>query len=923
MTAGTLPPGLALSTGGVVSGTPTAVGTSNFTVTATDAAGGTISAPYSITVSAAMSSLSPATLPAGDVGVSYSKTITAVGGTGPYTFAVTVGTLPPGLALSTGGVVSGTPTTVTTSNFTVTATDAAGGTLAAPYSITINTAPASLSPASLPAGDVGLAYSQTITASGGTVPFTFAVTAGTLPPGLSLSTSGGISGTPTTVGTSNFTITGTDAAGGKLSGPYAITINAALSSLSPATLPGGDVGIAYSKTITAVGGTGPDTFTVTIGTLPPGLTLSTGGAISGTPTTVGTSNFTVTATDAAGGTLSAPYSIAISNPPSAVNPGTLPGADVGLPYNQTFTGTGGTGPYTFDVDAGSLPPGLTLASGGKLSGTPTSVGTSNFTITLTDAAGAKLEQPYTVTTNPALSALSPATLPGVDVGLPYSETITVTGGTSPTTFSVTSGTLPPGLTLDSGGGLSGTPTAAGTSNFTITATDALGAKSSTPYSVKISPALSGINPATLPEGNVSIAYSQTFTAVGGTGPDTFAVTSGSLPPGLMLTSAGVLSGTPTTVGTTDFTITATDALGATVSNSYNFSVVLANSSLSGYVYADTNNSGQRQVSAGLFKTGLPDVAITLERTDASQPNQTVLTQVDGSYQFAQLPAGTYTLVETQPSQYLTGGKDTPGTPFGGTGSTSDTISQVVVTPAGKGTEYNFGEYLLAPGMLSKRIALASTPTTQSLLAQELLDPPPVVKLGASTTNNTTSSIGGSAVSIAPAATISYTAGYLASMTVAIANLKDGSAESLIIPGQTLGTPAAPQPLASPLSTNIVSSYSSSTGVLTLSGIATVAAYEQVLQSIEHQDTAASPDPSTRYINVTVNDAVSASNTATATITDPPAPAASSSSTSTSSASKPQAAAAKQSASPVATSVSHPLSASAVDRALAGIYSWIM
>ena len=95
--------------------------------------------------------------------------------------------------------------------------------------------------------------------------------------------------------------------------------------------------------------------------------------------------------------------------------------------------------------------------------------------------------------------------------------------------------------------------------------------------------------------------------------------------------------------------------------------------------------------------------------------QTTLTQADGSYQFDSLPAGNYTIVETQPQQYLSGGKDTAGN-LGGQASTNDVISQIVLAAGQKGTEYNFGEYLLAPGYLSKRLALASTPTTASAVA---------------------------------------------------------------------------------------------------------------------------------------------------------------------------------------------------------------
>ncbi len=132
----------------------------------------------------------------------------------------------------------------------------------------------------------------------------------------------------------------------------------------------------------------------------------------------------------------------------------------------------------------------------------------------------------------------------------------------------------------------------------------------------------------------------------------------------------------------------------------------APSSLSGYVYIDANNSGQRLTSTGVAKVGISNVAVTLKRTDAQAADQTVLTQSDGSYQFSSLAAGTYTIVETQPSQYLPGGKDTAGN-LGGQGSTNNAISQLVLPAGSTGTEYNFGEWLLAPGGLSKRVTLSS------------------------------------------------------------------------------------------------------------------------------------------------------------------------------------------------------------------------
>ncbi|MEK6303287.1 MAG: ice-binding family protein [Acidobacteriota bacterium] len=255
--------------------------------------------------------VNPATLPNGVVGTPYSQTVSAVGGTAPYTFAVSSGALPNGLTLNgTTGVISGTPTAAGTFNFTITATDTNGCPGSRPYSIAMAGAPGcpiiTVNPATLPPGVIGTPYSQTVSAVGGTAPYTFTVSSGALPNGLTLNaTTGVISGTPTTAGQSNFTITATDANGCPGSRPYSIVIpvvpGCPFITVNPATLPLAVLGIFYSQTISAVGGTPPYTFTVSSGALPPGLTLNaTTGVISGTPTTAGQFSFTITATDANG-----------------------------------------------------------------------------------------------------------------------------------------------------------------------------------------------------------------------------------------------------------------------------------------------------------------------------------------------------------------------------------------------------------------------------------------------------------------------------------------------------------------------------------------------------------------------------------------------------------------------------------------------
>ncbi|MFN7976184.1 MAG: putative Ig domain-containing protein, partial [Acidobacteriota bacterium] len=518
--------------------------------------------------------VNPASLPNGTQGVAYSQTVTASGGTAPYTFAISAGALPPGLALNAAtGVISGNPTTPGTYNFTITATDANGCTGNRAYTVVIACPTITVNPASLPNGTVGTPYSQTVTASGGTAPYTFAISAGALPPGLALNAATGvISGTPTAPGTYNFTVRATDANGCQGTRAYTVVITCGGITVNPASLPNGTQGVPYSQTVTASGGTAPYTFAVTAGALPPGLALNAAtGVVSGTPTTPGTYNFTITATDANSCTGSRAYTVTIACATITVNPASLPNGTIGVAYSQTVTASGGTAPYTFAVTAGALPAGLALnAATGVISGTPTATGTFNFTITATDANGCTGNRAYTVVISCGTITVNPASLPNGSTGVAYSQTVTASGGTAPYTFAVTAGALPPGLALNAATGvISGTPTATGTFNFTITATDANSCTGNRAYTVVISCGGITVNPASLPNGTVGVPYSQTVTASGGTAPYTFAVTAGALPTGLALNAGtGVISGTPTTPGAYNFTITATDANSCTGSQAY-------------------------------------------------------------------------------------------------------------------------------------------------------------------------------------------------------------------------------------------------------------------------------------------------------------------------------------------------------------------
>lgn len=262
-------------------------------------------------------------LPVGAVGIPYSYSIPASGGTPPYIYMVAAGTLPVGLKLSTKGVISGIPVVGGTSSFTLQVTDSeavpAGTTASLSLTIQGQLAVTSLSP---PAGTVGAPYNTTLTAAGGILPYTWSLASGSLPAGLGLNSAGVISGTPTTAGTSTFTVQVVDSESPPQAAPAQLNITINVLTITTPSLPGATVNVPYSTSLTVIGGVAPYTWTVTSGTLPVGLSLSGAGDITGTPTEAGTFTFTVQVADSQQHTASGQLSITVA---SSGTPGTLQG----------------------------------------------------------------------------------------------------------------------------------------------------------------------------------------------------------------------------------------------------------------------------------------------------------------------------------------------------------------------------------------------------------------------------------------------------------------------------------------------------------------------------------------------------------------------------------------------------------------------
>ena len=438
---------------------------------------------YNVTITSAIV-VAPATVPNATVAQTYpTTTFTSTGGAAPYTYAISAGALPAGMSLSAGGVLSGTPTAGGTFNFTVRATDSLAVNGTRPYTLTVSAPTIAILPTTLPAMTSGVAYSQTIAASGGAGTYTYARTAGSLPAGLTLASNGTLSGTPTAAGAYSFTVTATDSSTG--AGPYS-----GARAYSGTVAPGAPTAGAASATVAYGSSANPITLNLSGGAATSvavasaashGTATASGTSITYTPTAGygGPDSFTYTASNGVGTSTPATVTITVASPTIVLAPSTVPAATVALAYSQTVTAANGTGPYTYAISAGSLPTGLSLNTAtGTLSGTPTAGGVFNFTVRATDSstgdgpyAGARA---YSLTVASPTLGVAPSTLPAPTVGVAYSQAITASGGTAAYSYAVTAGSVPAGLTLAANGTLSGTPTTAGAYSFTVTATDSSG-----------------------------------------------------------------------------------------------------------------------------------------------------------------------------------------------------------------------------------------------------------------------------------------------------------------------------------------------------------------------------------------------------------------------------------------------------------------
>jgi hypothetical protein len=345
-----------------------------------------------------------------------------------------------------------------------------------------------------PVGKVGTPYSHRVEwkPGNGCPPYTYAVVGGEFPPGLSLSSNGYITGTPTRAGTFTFYIRQTDNCGpeGEGNAPFVITIQPGAPPLAvtSSSAPTGEVDLAYSLALTASGGgSAAKAWSLSSGQLPPGLTLSRDGRISGTPSAAGTYAFGVTVSD---GTTSASKNLTITVIPGLTfnSAAVLPPAEVRTPYSAALPAllglSGGVPPYRYAPVSG-FPFGVGFDSTtGTIFGSPRAAGVLSLTVVISDANQASKQVTLSVLVLPKLHIV-PIDLHRGQMGKTYRAKVTVTGGKKPT-WSIASGRLPVGLRLNAATGvIRGVQLRKASFAFTVSVRDSLGAAVSVRYTLVI------------------------------------------------------------------------------------------------------------------------------------------------------------------------------------------------------------------------------------------------------------------------------------------------------------------------------------------------------------------------------------------------------------------------------------------------------
>lgn len=646
------------------------------TITATSKADPTKSSSVSVALTPiSLNPIGPASVTLGSSGTqAFTDTVANDGTNAGVTWTLTSG---PGTlsGASTTGVTYNAPTSLITSTTTatLTATSIADPTKTISEAITLVPVSISLTGASSIAldgdGVQALSIGASITGDGSASGATFVVSGA----GGTMSSSPVSGNSPSSTYTAPV-VTSAAASSIKIASvkdptktqTVAVTLNVPMTfTTPPGALAAATVGRAYTGTsIVVAGGTGTKTLSVSGGSLPAGLTISSSGAITGTPTgTPGTSNFTVHVVDQSSSpaVLNGAFSITVGGAALAwVTPGA--GTDtytVGTPITPILLSTsGGTGAITYTVNSGTLPQGLQIV-GTQVTGTPTAATTATgnaVTFLAADSAtptpATAISATVTLVANPMLTITTPSSLPIAPLNNAYNQSLVATGGSGlGYTWTVLSGATGANslaslnLSVSATGVISGTPTATGTADFTIQVKDSANNSASASFVVSTSTALAlpVPNPGSLDAATINTVYSGSIIATGGVAGYNWTVNSTPVPTngtpvalasGLNASNAGgtavlMISGTPTATGTVTFTASLMDSTSA-VAGPYTYTIPVTNTYTVG---------GSVNTRIGCGSASLTGVTVSIN----TNPVQTTTTGANGSFSFTNVPNGTYTI----------------------------------------------------------------------------------------------------------------------------------------------------------------------------------------------------------------------------------------------------------------------------------------
>ncbi|MBB3752624.1 hypothetical protein FHT44_005136 [Mycolicibacterium sp. BK634] len=302
----------------------------------------------------------------------------------------------------------------------------------------------------------------------GTIPVQWTKLTGALPTGVSLSSLGNLSGTPTATGSFTFQLEARNPFGADTHS-YSVTVGSAIApTVLTADLGSFTAGVAYALQMSSSGST-PITYDTTSGAFPTGITMNSSGLISGTPASTGSGTVTIRATNVVG-TNSHTFSWTVSGTAPTIIDTSLGAMWRGFAFSKTLSASGST-PITYSKVSGSYPSGVTMNSSGVFSGTPDTVQSYSFVVKATNAYGDSANVTFADSVFESTPVVAESTLGSMSVGVAFSKQLTLTSG-GPTITWTQSGTLPAGITWDAATHtLSGTPTTAGSGTLTIRASN--------------------------------------------------------------------------------------------------------------------------------------------------------------------------------------------------------------------------------------------------------------------------------------------------------------------------------------------------------------------------------------------------------------------------------------------------------------------